>query len=137
MVGAVLSILSDCASDDWRIPTTAPATAPDLKDQFEDFYQSQLSVALPPLTPPLTGLGSVLVWADRYFNLSTDLRAVLNKQFLPPQFRRKNGGRYRKVAAGRPSQPTGPAPTNCSASHHNSAFQRPAPDIDVWRGPLA
>jgi len=79
MVVVVGGILSRCTSDDWRIQTTAPVTAPDLKDQFEDFYQSQLSVALPPLTPPLTGLGSVLVWADRYFNLSTNLRAVLNK----------------------------------------------------------
>lgn len=65
--------------DDWRIPTTAPTTADDLRTQFEAYYHSQLSVALPALTPPLTGLGSLVSWAEQYFNLSADVQAVLNK----------------------------------------------------------
>lgn len=79
MVLAIMGTLNQlgCAYDDWRIPTTAPGTAADLKLQFEDFYQSQLSMPLPPLTPPLTGL-ALAAWADKYFNLSADLRAVLN-----------------------------------------------------------
>ena len=81
MVAAIRSELLrlGCTYDDWRIPVTAPATADDLKIQFETFYQSQLSVALPGLTPPLTGLGNLVLWAGRYFNLSVDMLSVLNK----------------------------------------------------------
>ena len=79
MVEAIRGELSSCTSDDWRIPTTAPAVAADLETQFDAFYLSQLNAPLPSLETPLTGLSDVSTWAQRYFPLSADMLAVLNK----------------------------------------------------------
>jgi len=79
MVQVISNELSGCSSDDWRIPTTAPAAVADLETQFDAFYQSQLTTPLPSLGIPLTGLSNVSTWAQRYFPLSADMLAVLNK----------------------------------------------------------